>query len=335
MKKLLAMIAALGLLCSLAACNNSPAVTDTADPTPSAEESIAGTYHFEYVDKYGDTTRFSILLRADETFTVMTSMGALGDNLCSGTSWTDNGDGTFTTGATDNVLDLDFIADDGTITWTMLDDDGTVAPAGYVEPTEFEDKPVEDDGGVSSGIYTYTENNGFMEIEWVMLLRADGIYELTENGRDTYVGPYAIEGTQVICGAMTDTKPQLFDWCNPEGFTITTGATTFVPDFEGRTLEDEEPATAVPQGTLTKAAVVYTLDENNGFMDISWELELRDDGSYALTEVGRDTYVGESYTQDGDTIVCGPMINAPLMFTWSNPEGFTVTIDGSTFTPVE
>ena len=441
MKKLLAMIAALGLLCSLAACNNdpAPAATDTPDPAPTEEQGIAGTYHFEYVDKYGDTTRFSIRLRADETFTIMTSLGSLGDNLCSGTNWTDNGDGTFTTGATDNVLELDFIAADGTITWTILDDDGTVTPVGYVEPTEFEEKPVEDDNsGVSSGIYTYKENNGFMDIEWVMLLRADGIYELTENNRDTYVGPYTIEGTQVICGAMTDVKPQLFDWCNPEGFTITTGATTFVPEFDGRTLEGEEPATAipqgyivatgcyvyeenngfmditwemllladgtyaltensrdtyvgpytiegtqvicgamtdvkpqlfdwcnlegftittgattfvpefegrtlegeepaapVPQGTLSKAPVVYTLDENNGFMDISWELELREDGSYALTEVGRDTYVGESYTQDGDTIVCGPMLNAPLLFTWANPEGFTVTVDGSTFAPVE
>lgn len=440
MKKLLAMITALGLLCSLAACNHDPAPADT--PTPdlasTAEQDIAGTYHFEYVDKYGDTTRFSIRLRADETFTIMTSLGALGDHLCSGTKWIDNGDGTFTTGATDNVLELDFIAADGTIIWTMLDDSGTVTPVGYEAPTEFEEKPVEDDSGVSSGIYTYKENNGFMDIEWVMLLRSDGIYELTENGRDTYVGlytiegtqvicgamtdtkpqlfdwcnpegftittgattfvpefegrtlegeepapavpegcvvasgyytydenngfmdikwemllladgtyaltengrdtyvgPYTIEGTQVICGAMTDTKPQLFDWCNPEGFTITTGATTFVPEFEGRTLEGEEPAAALPQGTMSKAPTVYTLTENNGFMDISWELELRNDGSYALTEVGRDTYVGESYTQDGDTIVCGPMLNAPLMFTWANPEGFTVTVDGSTFAPVE
>ena len=440
MKKLLAMIAALCLLFSLAACASDPApvATDTPDPVPTAEQGIAGTYHFEYVDKYGDTTRFSIRLRTDETFTVMTSLGALGDNLCNGTHWTDNGDGTFTTGATDNVLELDFIAADGTITWTILDTDGTVTPVGYVEPTEFEEKPVEDDGGVSSGIYTYKENNGFMDIEWVMLLRADGIYELTENDRDTYVGPYTIEGTQVICGTMTDVKPQLFDWCNPEGFTITTGATTFVPEFDGRTLEGEEPAPAIPQGyvvatgyytyqenngfmdifwemlllpdgtyaltendrdtyvgpytiegtqvicgamtdvrpqlfdwcnpegftittgatsfvpefdgrtlegeepapaipkgTLSKAPEVYTLDEFNGFMNISWELELREDGSYALTEVDRDIYMGESYTRDGDTIVCGPMRNAPLLFTWADPEGFTVMIDGSTFVPVK
>lgn len=337
MKKLLAVIAALGLLCSLAACNNAPASSagPTADPTPAVDQGIAGTYHFEYVDKYGDATRFSVLLRSDGTFTIMTSLGALGDNLCSGTEWTDNGDGTFTTGATDNVLELDFVAADGTVTWTILDDDGTVVPVGYVEPTEFEEKPVEDDGGVASGVYTYKENNGFMDIEWTLLLRADGVYELNENGRDTYVGPYTIDGTTVICGAMTDVKPQLYDWCSPEGFTLITGATTFVPDYEGRTLEGEEPAAPVPQGTASAAPTVYTLKENNGYMDIEWELELRDDGSYALTEVGRDTYVGESYTQDGSTVVCGPMLNAPLMFTWANPEGFTVTIDGSTFAPVE
>ena len=335
MKKLLAMIAALGLLCSLAACNNdpAPAATDTPDPAPTAEQGIAGTYHFEYVDKYGDTTRFSIRLRTDETFTIMTSLGSLGDNLCSGTSWTDNGDGTFTTGATDNVLELDFIAADGTITWTMLDEDGTVTPVGYVEPTEFEKKPVEDDNsGVSSGIYTYKENNGFMDIEWVMLLRADGIYELTENNRDTYVGSYTIEGTQVICGAMTDIKPQLFDWCNPEGFTITTGATTFVPDFEGRTLEGEEPAAAIPEGYIV-ATGYYVYVENNGFMDITWEMLLLPDGTYALTENSRDTYVGP-YTIEGTQVICGAMTDVkPQLFDWCNPEGFTITTGATTFVP--
>ncbi len=447
--KLFAFILALCMIFALASCGASeaPAEEPAEQPAedsaeePAAEEPAgigAGTYHFEYLDEYGDTSRFSIKLREDGTFTVMTSVGALGDNVCSGAGWTDNGDGTFTTGQTDIVLDLDFVGEDGVITWSLLDGDGTVIPIGYTEPTEFLEKPAEDDNGVSSGIYTYKENNGFMDIEWVLLLRTDGIYELTENDRDTYVGPYTIEGTQVICGAMTDLKPQLFDWCDPEGFTvttgattfvpdydgrtledeepaaaipqgyivatgcyvytenngfmditwemlllsdgtyaltendrdtyvgpytiegtqvicgamtdlkpqlfdwcdpegftITTGATTFVPDYDGRTLEDEEPAAAVPQGTMFKAPVVYTMKENNGYMDIEWELELRDDGSYALTEVGRDVYMGESYTQDGNTVVCGPMINAPLMFTWANPEGFTVTVDGSAFAPVE
>ena len=62
-----------------------------------------------------------------------------------------------------------------------------------------------------------------------MLPRADDIYELTENDRDTCVGPYTIEGTQAICGAMTNVKPQFFDRCNPEGFTVTVDGSTFAP----------------------------------------------------------------------------------------------------------
>ena len=334
LKKSLALLLMACIVLALSACGAAnEADAPKAEETPAVtaqEQSLAGTYHFDYLDQYGDSSRFSIKLRGDGSFTVMTSLGSLGDNLCNGTEWVDNGDGTFMTGATDKVLELDFIAEDGSITWTILDNEGTVTPVGYTEPTEFFEKPAEDEP-LRSGVYTLQENNGFIDISWELLLRADGTYALTEVGRDTYEGEsYTIDGSTVTCGPLIN-APLMFTWANPEGFTVTTGATTFAPN-DGEHELAEEPMQAVCEG-YALASGLYKLDEFNGYMNISWELLLRADGTYALTEVGRDTYEGESYTIDGSTVTCGPMINAPLMFTWANPEGFTVTTGSTTFAP--
>ncbi len=332
--KVFALLLVLSLSLSLAACGSQtgePAQeAETAAVSATGEQSLAGTYHFEYLDKYAETTKFSVKLRTDGTFTVMTSMGPLGDNLCNGTEWTDNGDGTFTTGATDTVLALNFVGEDGSIIWQLQGENGDVVPVGYNEPTEFLEKPSEDEPP-RSGVYTLNENNGFMDIVWELLLRADGTYALTEVGRDTYEGEsYTIDGSTVTCGPLINT-PLMFTWADPAGFTVTTGESTFAPNDGEHELE-EEPMQAVPEG-YALASGVYTLNENNGFMDIAWELLLRADGTYTLTEVGRDTYEGESYTIDGSTVTCGPLINTPLMFTWADPAGFTVTTGESTFVP--
>lgn len=70
--------------------------------------------------------------------------------------------------------------------------------------------------------------------------------------------------------------------------------------------------------------------------DFPWTLVLKADGTYSLTEAnpffGSKTYTG-TYTQDGNSVAIGPMTPAPGMFKWANPAGFTVTLDGETFTP--
>lgn len=347
--RFLALILALCVIFAFTACGNEPASSaqqpdSTPVETPEAvDEGIAGTYHFEYVDEYGDTSRFSIKLRNDGTFTVMTSIGPLGDNICSGTEWTDNGDGTFTTGASDNVLELDFVAEDGTIIWTMLDNEGTVTPVGYTEPTEFKEKPVEEEeeAGPVGGVYTYVESGlAPFDTYWTLTLNADGTYVLSEEneraGLVEYTGAsYTIDGSTVICGPMGDTVPALFSWSDPEGFTVTTGATTFAP--EGVELT-EEPMTAVPVGYAVTTGTYTYLESGLAPFDTLWTLILNADGSYVLVEesemAGRAEYPGESYTIDGSTVVCGPMgENRPGLYSWSDPEGFTVTTGTTTFAP--
>lgn len=350
--RFLALILALCMIFAFTACGTQPAepTQEPTQATEAVEAGIAGTYHFEHVDEYGDTSRFSIKLRNDGTFTVMTSVGPLGDNICNGTQWTDNGDGTFTTGATDNVLELDFIAEDGTIVWTMLDEEGNVSPVGYTEPTEFLEKPVEEEeeAGPVGGVYTYLESGlAPFDTLWTLTLNEDGTYVLSEEneraGLTEYTGAYTIEGSTVICGPMGETQPGLFSWSNPEGFTVTTGATTFAPvGVDGVELA-EEPAEAVPAGVVTKLPEITTftyVESGLAPFDTLWTLTLNEDGTYVLSEenerAGLVEYPGVSYTRDGNTVVCGPMGDSrPGLFSWSDPEGFTVIIDGENFTPVQ
>ncbi len=350
--RFLALILTLCMIFTLCACSSEPAEPavqpdETPVETPEAvDEGIAGTYHFEYVDEYGDTSRFSIKLRDNGTFTVMTSVGPLGDNVCSGSEWTDNGDGTFTTGESDNVLELDFIAEDGTIIWTMLDEEGNVCPLGYTEPTEFKEKPVEEEeAGPVGGVYTYLESGlAPFDTLWSLYFYDDGSYVLVEEneraGRVEYPGDsYTIDGCTVNCGPMGENRPGLFSWSDPEGFSVTTGLTTFVPiGVEGVELT-EAPMTAVPVGyTITTGTYTY-LESGLAPFDTLWTLILNADGSYVLVEenerAGRVEYPGASYTIDGSTVNCGPMgENRPGLFSWSDPEGFSITTGSSTFAPI-
>ncbi len=99
---------------------------------------------------------------------------------------------------------------------------------------------------------------------------------------------------------------------------------------------DEPEADAAEEGNTSASS--YSYSETNGFgLAIAWTLTLKEDGTYTLTEVndflGEVSYEGTSYTLDGDTVVCGPMVEGPGIFEWADPKGFTATISGSEFSP--
>ena len=199
---------------------------------------------------------------------------------------------------------------------------------GFVESATAEEDGAEETAAIVGESFTYSENNGFMDINWTLTLAEDGTYGLTEQNQifpdgNTYTGSYTREGDTVVCGKMDGSGPDVFDWANPEGFTVTVGAGTFAPD--GVEL-------AAGPGNI------YTYEEVNAFgLTISWTLELKDDGTYVLSEsndfVGELSYEGTEYKLEGDALTCGAMVSGPDIFDWANPEGFTATLGEGVFTP--
>ena len=102
--------------------------------------------------------------------------------------------------------------------------------------------------------------------------------------------------------------------------------------------ETEDPVTDEPDTQPSAEGNVYTYTETNAFgLEIAWSLTLCEDGTYVLTEVndfvGEMSYEGTSYTVDGDTVTCGPMVSGPDQYDWADPAGFVVTIGNGVFAP--
>ena len=140
MKKTLALLLALAVLFAFAACNQSaPAepeevaeepveevVEEAAEPEePAAEPIPAGEYHY-YEDK-GDfgINPWIVTLNEDGTAVVAEENPFLGLKEHA-TDWTDNGDGTFSTGAWEDPdgPKSDFFGEDGSADWELVEVNG-------------------------------------------------------------------------------------------------------------------------------------------------------------------------------------------------------------------
>ncbi len=216
MKKILALILALAMIFTLAACGSEPAssannasstpdeVESTPEETPEEPEespeepeetpeepeatpdySKAGTYKY-YEDK-GDMgiMVWDIELGADGSAKLIEHNSFIGDQVKVCAGWVDNGDGTITTGAWESTdgPKPDFIEEDGSCTWEVLEG-GILQPVNgpasvdpsLVEPTES-----------IAGVYKYYEDKGDMGIMvWDIELNADGTCTLTEH--NTIIG---------------------------------------------------------------------------------------------------------------------------------------------------
>ncbi len=230
MKKLFALLLALALVAALTGCGGSSAPADEAaeadapetaeaagpteesepEPTEEPEATVeAGTYMY-YEDK-GDfgVIPWTIVLNEDGTATVTEANSFIGDQVHNCESWSDNYDGTFTTGAWDEVGGpmSEFFAEDGSATWE-IPEDGICQPVGgtpsadasLVEAAassdladltgdgppedgpEGEEAPESDsEGAVTAGVYTYEEDKGdFGVIPWTIALNEDGTATVTE-----------------------------------------------------------------------------------------------------------------------------------------------------------
>lgn len=250
MKKILAILLALAMVLALAACGSAaqapaqqPAAEEPAapateapveapeEPTPAASVP-AGTYMY-YEDK-GDmgATPWTLELREDGSCTITEANMHIGDQIhdC---EWTDNGDGSFVTGAWvggANGPKSDFFAEDGSCTWT-LGEDGLVNPVDGIPSLTKEayeqiaaaassDKPdgppangPEGESGppangpvgpIAAGTYTYEEDKGDMGvIPWTVEIREDGTCTITE--KNDHIGDQIHECTWTDNGDGTFT----------------------------------------------------------------------------------------------------------------------------------
>ena len=88
--------------------------------------------------------------------------------------------------------------------------------------------------GAAESVYIYEETNAFgIPIVWTLELGADGSYALSEEntvvGKATYTGTYTASGSTVVCSAMKEAGPAIYDWARPSGFTVTAADGAFTP----------------------------------------------------------------------------------------------------------
>jgi hypothetical protein len=330
-KKATALLLALCMVLGLAACGSSdtgdqstaPGTGDqsaVSDETP-AESNLAGSYDFNYVDAYGDTTNFTVTLRDGGDFNVMT-VGAMGSAVYTGVEWTDNGDGTVTTSTTSPALELDWVEEDGSVTWTI--DGSNVTPVGYTAPTEFLSKDASKDpttGAEAVGVYVFGQvNDHGSTVPFVVWVNADGTYAIHMNnsftGLHTYTGTsYTINSDSVISfgPATFEGDEPMGDWFDVDnGFSsswVLHGDGTCEPaGYTGSQVEVETadlPEEIYPDGAEYVGVYVFGQINDHG-STVPFVVWVNAGGTAAIhmnnSFTGLHTYTGE-WTYEGDGVV--------------------------------
>ena len=339
MKKLTKSVSFILVLCmmfALAACGDTTAENEetqapvTAAPDESEAPVVAaGAYTFEMVSIYGDTISLTIMLKEGGDVTML-GIYADGSNASYTSTWIDNGDGTFTTAATDPELDgANFVAADGTINWIV---NGTTAtPDGYVEPTEFMEKegaakdPATNAEAV--GVYVCGQTNSFGSVvPYVLWLNADGTVQVHMNnsftGLRTYTGEewYMKEDGTLHIGTLTASEGTPFgDWFNADDnyssdWKIYGNGTCVPVGFEessGAVDVEELPAEIYPANA--DKVGVYVCGQTNSFGSVvPYVLWLNADGTVQVhmnnSFTGLRTYTGEEwYMKEDGTLHIGAL----------------------------
>ena len=214
--KIFALILACCMVFALCACGSTTASSSASEPAaeePAAVEEtadITGNYHFDYTDIYGDVSSFTVTLK-DGSFNI-TVLGA-NTGVYTGSEWTDNGDGTFTTAATEPALEYDFAGEDGSVTWTI--DGSNVIPAGYIAPTEFVEKAAVSDPASAAecvGVYMFGAYNAERgsTTPFILWINADGTYRMFRD--NAYLGLRGFSGEwSYVDGNVVALSAAIFD----------------------------------------------------------------------------------------------------------------------------
>lgn len=229
MKKMLALFLALALILTLAACGAKAEPAPTEAPTEASTEApteAAAPLFYKYSEDRGDfKIEWTLLLNPDGTYLMDEVHGLSGETTShSGKSWTDNGDGTITTGPWDVSADVsDFMEKDGSATWVIDGINATPVNAGAAE---------ENESSVNPGQYTFVDG----ETTWLLKIMGNGSCILVEV--NTASGEELKEHTVVL-------NPAGQGWTDNGDGTFETG------EWEEAEREDNKPRMSAPNGMVT------------------------------------------------------------------------------------
>lgn len=240
MKKYLAIILALVMVLSLAACGSSSAGNDAPPETSSAPEAqapetkapeespaaedkndvdVSGVYTFVEISDMG-ASLWTLTLNADGTYSVEQD-NPFGDETVGEGEYTAEGttvscgpiDSAAFHGKTESSKFADrlmggFVGDNNSIEWEVNVDDGTAVPVGFTGTVG----TLDDIGGKDSdepsiyGVYTFEEESDMGISIWTLELHPDGTYSIEQDnpfGDETVgEGEYTAEGAFISCGSI-------------------------------------------------------------------------------------------------------------------------------------
>ena len=231
---------------------NEAAAEDTSAAAASEEPEVtydlvvepitAGEYKCDEMTPFNFIVYWTVTLNEDGSYSIFEENSAMGNSTYTGTEWTDNGDGTLTTGPMEGDARpmAGWFDADGVGTWGNLGDGMLV---GITAESEASDEP-SGEAAVAENAYLY-EFDGLMGTETMQIeLNDDGSCLMSLPGNvmilDVYEGTWTREGDTVTITGFTNvdssspyTKPGLWAWIDSATgdcvITIDEAAQTFVP----------------------------------------------------------------------------------------------------------
>lgn len=266
----------------------------TMEPTDHvAAGPSAGSYTYDE-DRGDFQVNWTITLNEDGTF-VLEEVHGLSGNLTThtGQTWTDNGDGTFTTGAWDaDENKSEFFKPNGECTW-KLNEDGTCEPV-----VEEGSGSGSESTGISAGKYSYVEDRGDFQVTWDILLMGNGNCRIDEtNGLNGSVTEHTASGWTdngdgtVTTGEWEDKEVNKSDFFQP------TGECTWKITGDGTCEPAGNDGGSGGESTGISAGK-YAYVEDKGAIQFTWEILLMGNGNCRIDETGPS---GETvgHTADG------------------------------------
>ncbi len=169
----------------------------------------AGTYTCEEVTPYGFTVNWTVTLHEDGAYEVLEENPAMGDSTYTGDEWTDNGDGTFTTGPMNEDARpmAGWFDADGTGHWGNLGDGTVIGIEDGSSSASAASSEASGEANYTDGEYVVWENCPYGDLDAqtfnakvkgadarpVLFVVPGGAFRFVDNGRLSDIYDYFVE----------------------------------------------------------------------------------------------------------------------------------------------